>query len=391
MNEFLVPDLGEGLEDATVSSWCVAVGDTVELNQTLCTLETAKAEVEIPSPCAGRVDELGGAVGDVLPVGSVLVRFDVGAGPAAEPEVSEPVKINGAQRNPVLVGYGTDATADASRRTRPRAKPSVRKLAAELLVDLADVPAGDDGVISREAVLATAGVHGTQRPGASHDVLPVRGVHAEMAKRMALSRNEIPDAHAAVDVDGTRLLELRDTLGVTPFALTMRLLVLTLGNHRILNSTWVDGPDGPQVHTQHHVDLGVAVAAQRGLLVPVIRDAHAMTTRQLADELARVIDAARAGTLRPAELGGSTFTVSNFGALGVDEGVPVINYPEAAILGIGSLRPRAVVVDGALAVRSTMKLTCAFDHRVADGAQVAGFLTALRQFIEMPEAALMEL
>ncbi|HNM83345.1 MAG: dihydrolipoamide acetyltransferase family protein [Mycobacterium sp.] len=387
--DFLVPDLGEGLEDATVSSWCVAVGDQVELNQTLCTLETAKAEVEIPSPYAGRVSELGGAVGDVLPVGSVLVRIETEAATDAVPKI--PAKTNGVERNPVLVGYGTDAAADTSRRQRPRAKPAVRKLAAELLVDLADLQPGPDGVITRQAVLAAAGVHGEQRPGVTHDVLPVRGVHAEMAKRMTLSRRDIPDAHAGVEVDGTRLLELRDTLGLTPFALTMRLLVLALGRHRILNSTWVDGPDGPQVHTHHAIHLGVAVATPRGLLVPVVRDAQAMTTRVLAEELTRLIGAGRDGTLRPAELTGSTFSVSNFGPLGLDDGVPVINHPEAAILGMGSLRPRAVVVDGALAVRSTMKLTCAFDHRVADGAQVAGFLTELRDLIERPETALLDL
>ena len=389
MTDFLVPDLGEGLEDATVSSWSVAVGDVVELNQTLCTLETAKAEVEIPSPYAGRVTDLGGDVGDVLPVGAVLVRVDTG-------DAVPTPKTNGAEhveepRNPVLVGYGTDATADRSRRDRPRAKPAVRKLAAELLVDLAAVQPGPDGVVGRDAVLAAAGVHGVQRRGVTHDVLPVRGVHAEMAKRMALSRSEIPDAHAGVDVDGTRLLELRDALDVTPFALTMRLLVLALGHHRNLNSSWVDGPDGPQVQTHHAIHLGVAVAAPRGLLVPVVRDAHALTTRGLADALARVIAGARDGSLRPAELGGSTFTVSNFGALGLDEGVPVINYPEAAILGIGSLKPRAVVVDGEVAVRSTMTLTCAFDHRVADGAQVAAFLVELRGLIEAPETALLDL
>jgi 2-oxoisovalerate dehydrogenase E2 component (dihydrolipoyl transacylase) len=397
--DFLVPDLGEGLEDATVSSWSVAVGDEVELNQTLCTLETAKAEVEIPSPYAGRVTELGGAVGDVLPVGAVLVRFDTATG-AGEP------KSNGAARNPVLVGYGADAEGDSSRRTgrgtspaeesrnqtqRPRAKPAVRKLAAELLVDLAALEPGPDGMISREAVLAAAGVHGEQRPGVSHDVLPVRGVHAEMAKRMALSRSQIPDAHASVDVVGGRLLELRDSLGLTPFALTLRLLVLALTHHRIFNSTWVDGPGGPQVHTHHAVHLGVAVAAPRGLLVPVIRDAQAKTTRELAEAVTHLIDAARDGTVRPADLIGSTFTVSNFGALGLDEGVPVINHPEAAILGMGSLRPRAVVVDGAVVARSTMKLTCAFDHRVADGAQVAAFLGELRGLIEAPETALLDL
>jgi pyruvate dehydrogenase E2 component (dihydrolipoamide acetyltransferase) len=267
----------------------------------------------------------------------------------------------------------------------------VRKLAAELLVDLGTLEPGPDGLISREAVLAAAGVHDEQRPGVSHDVLPVRGVHAAMAKRMALSRSQIPDAHASVEVDGTRLLELRDRLGLSPFTLTLRLLVLALTRHRILNSTWVDGHDGPQVHTHHAVHLGVAMAAPRGLLVPVVRDAQAKTTRELADTVGRLIGAGRDGVLTPAELQGSTFTVSNFGALGLDDGVPVINHPESAILGVGSLRPRAVVVDGALAVRSTMVLTCAFDHRVADGAQVAAFLCELRGLIEEPETALLDL
>ena len=396
MSDFMVPDLGEGLEDATVSSWCVAVGDEVELNQTLCTLETAKAEVEIPSPYAGRVVELGGAVGDVLPVGSLLVRVDTRNGVA----VAETPKADGAVRNPVLVGYGTDADADSSRRNRPprndeaprpRAKPSVRKLAADLLVDLATVAPGPDGLISREAVLAAAGVHGEQRPGVSHDVLPVRGVHAAMAKRMTLSRSEIPDAHASVVVDGTRLLEVAERLSVTPFVLTLRLLVLALDRHRIFNATWVDGPDGPQVQTHHAVHLGIAVAAPRGLLVPVVRDAQALTTGALDDAVTRLITEAREGRMKPDDLTGSTFTVSNFGALGLDEGVPVINYPEAAILGMGSLRPRAVVVDGELAVRSTMTLTCAFDHRVADGAQLAAFLGDLRGLVEAPETALLDL
>lgn len=394
MRDFLVPDLGEGLEDATVSSWSVAVGDEVELNQTLCTLETAKAEVEIPSPYAGRVVELGGAVGDVLPVGSLLVRVDARNGAA----VTETPKADGAVRNPVLVGYGTDADADSSRRNRPRnetprprAKPSVRKLAADLLVDLATVAPGPDGLISREAVLAAAGVHDEQRPGVSHDVLPIRGVHAAMAKRMTLSRSQIPDAHASVVVDGTRLLEVAERLSVTPFVLTLRLLVVALDRHRIFNATWVDGPDGPQVQTHHAVHLGIAVAAPRGLLVPVVRDAQALTTGALAEAVTRLIAEAREGHMKPDDLTGSTFTVSNFGALGLDDGVPVINYPEAAILGMGSLRPRAVVVDGSLAVRSTMALTCAFDHRVADGAQLAAFLGDLRGLIKAPETALLDL
>jgi pyruvate dehydrogenase E2 component (dihydrolipoamide acetyltransferase) len=376
VREFRVPDLGEGLEDATITSWQVAVGDEVALNQVLCTVETNKAEVEIPSPYAGRIVELGGAEGETLSVGAPLVQI------ATTGEVA---------RKPVLVGYGTDDAMDGSRR-RPRAKPPVRKLAAELHVDMASVApgSGPDGIVTRDDVIAAV-----EAP--SQDDARVSGVRLEMARRMALSRREIPDAHASVQVDCTALLRLRDRLRaasaepITPFVLTLRLLTVALGRHPVLNSTWIDTVDGPRIHVHPTVHLGIGVAAPRGLLVPVVPDAQAKTTRELAIAVNRLVADARAGTLKPAELQGSTFTVSNFGALGLDEGVPVINHPEAAILGIGSLKPRAVVVDGAVVARSTMTLTCAFDHRVADGAQAAEFLGDLRDLIESPELALLDL
>jgi pyruvate dehydrogenase E2 component (dihydrolipoamide acetyltransferase) len=171
--------------------------------------------------------------------------------------------------------------------------------------------------------------------------------------------------------------------------------VIALNHNKIFNSTWVDSPDGPQVHTHTMVNLGFAVATDRGLLVPVIADAHTKTTYELANSVSELIRGAREGTLKPTELQGSTFTVSNFGALGLDDGVPVINYPEAAILGVGSLKPRAVVVETEegldIVPRHTMTLTCAFDHRIADGAQVAAFLGELRELIESPEIALLDL
>jgi 2-oxoisovalerate dehydrogenase E2 component (dihydrolipoyl transacylase) len=398
VKEFLVPDLGEGLEDATITGWSVAVGDDVDLNQTLCTVETNKAEVEIPSPYAGRIVELGGAEGDTLTVGSVLVRIATSVA-EPEPEPAPPPSSNGTVRKPVLVGYGADDEMDSSRRgsvgERPRAKPPVRKLAAELNVDLSGVTgSGPDGVITREDVLAAAG-----RSAPTPEMVAVRGVQAEMAHRMTLSRRQIPDAHAGVQVDCSSLIRMRDRLRdstddespITPFVLTLRLLTIALRHHPNLNSTWVDTTDGPQIHLHSAVHLGFGVAAPRGLLVPVVNDAHDKTTRELATTVARLIRDARAGTLKPSELQGSTFTVSNFGALGLDEGVPVINYPEAAILGMGSLKPRPVVVDGDVAVRPTMSLTCAFDHRIVDGAAVAAFLRELRELIETPELALLDL
>ncbi len=393
--DFLVPDLGEGLEDATITGWSVAVGDDVALNQTLCTVETNKAEVEIPSPYAGRIVELGGAEGETLAVGAVLVRIAT--------DESAPATQNGkTPRNPVLVGYGADDDMDSSRRApaaegaRARAKPPVRKLAADLHVDLTALApgSGPDGIVTREDVLGAAG-HAEQRS----ESIGVHGVQAAMAQRMTLSRSNIPDAHASVQVDGTGLLRVRDRLrdavggdgpSITPFVLTLRLLTIALTHHPTFNSTWVDTAGGPHVHLHSAVHLGFGVAAPRGLLVPVVKDAQDMTTRQLAVTVSRLTGEARAGTLKPADLQGSTFTVSNFGALGLDEGVPVINYPEAAILGMGSLKPRPVVVDDAVTVRPTMTLTCAFDHRIADGAQVAAFLGELRRLVESPELALLD-
>ncbi|MGV0624627.1 dihydrolipoamide acetyltransferase family protein [Mycolicibacter minnesotensis] len=387
---FAVPDLGEGLQEVTLTRWEVAVGDKVVLNEVLCSVETAKAEVEIPSPYAGRIAELGGAVGDVLAVGAPLVRIDTG--PAVQPDPGAPA------RTPVLVGYGADDDFDASRRGcaaatgRPKAKPGARKLAAELGVDLHAVPPGPSGVITADGVRAAAG----EAPPRD-ELRPLSPVQSAMAERMTLARSMIPDAHGSVQVDGTDLLRLRDRLteaggtAITPFVLILRLLVIALTRHRVLNATWVDEPDGPKVRTHQAVHLGFGVAAPRGLLVPVVSDAHRLTTRQLAETVTRLTRGARSGTLTPAELRGSTFTVSNFGALGLDDGVPVINYPEAAIVGVGSLKPRPVALGDTVVVRPQLTLTCAFDHRVADGAQAAEFLCALRDLIEHPETALLDL
>jgi pyruvate dehydrogenase E2 component (dihydrolipoamide acetyltransferase) len=217
-----------------------------------------------------------------------------------------------------------------------------------------------------------------------------------MAEKMAAAHSEIPAAKVSVEVDCTALLRLRDRFrsahqDITPFVLTLRLLSIALAHNTLLNSTWVDSPEGPQVHVHQSVHLGFGVATKRGLLVPVITDAQNLTTRELASRTAQLIAGAREGTLKPAELTGSTFTVSNFGALGVDDGVPVINHPEAAILGMGAIKPRPVTVDDQVVVRPTMTLTCVFDHRIADGAQAAQFICELRELIESPETALLDL
>ncbi|MFD7134320.1 dihydrolipoamide acetyltransferase family protein [Streptomyces sp. NPDC059894] len=442
VREFLVPDLGEGLLDATIVEWLVVPGDTVTVNQPLCVLETAKAEVEIPSPYAGTVVERRGECGQTLPVGTPLIFIDSGApagtgrglgvpeDPGAATSAGPDTAVGavsadrtGADAGPVLVGYGTRAGTDtglravrrrpAPRRSpsivptdtgRPRAKPPVRHLARRLGVDLAALGAGSgpEGTITRTDVHAAAAslTTGTAGGGGSDSgtrSIPVRGVRARTAAHMERARREIPDAHCSLVVDFSRLLVLRDGLraqdaehAATPFALLLRLLTLTLREHPRLNATYVQ--DGPEVRTYDAVHLGIGAATPRGLVVPVVRDAQDLSTVRLAQEVARLADGARVGTLTPRELTGSTFTVSNFGALGLDEGVPVVNHPEAAILGVGSIRPRPHVVDGdRLAVRPTAKLTCAFDHRVCDGAEAAAFLTALGALVEDPGTILLRL
>ena len=306
VRDFLVPDLGEGLEDATITSWSVAVGDDVELNQTLCTVETNKAEVEIPSPYAGRIVELGGAEGETLAVGAVLVRIATDAPAPAAQNGGKPA------RKAVLVGYGADdddghqPAGSRQDGTRPRAKPA----GAQARRRPARRPDGADAGF--RSATESSPVRMCSRPRARRftdsDTVGVHGVQATMAQRMTLSRSKIPDAHASVQVDCSALLRVRDRLReavgddgppITPFVLTLRLLTIALTHHPMFNSTWVDTAGGPHIHVHSAVHLGFGVAAPRGLLVPVVKDAQDKSTRELAATVSRLIDEARAGTVKP--------------------------------------------------------------------------------------------
>jgi len=398
--DFLVPDLGEGLEDATIVRWLVEVGEEVALDQPLCVVETAKAEVEVPSPYAGTLVERGGEEGETLRVGAVLARFA-----ARAPE-----------RTPTMVGYGTDTSGDRSRRPaaapaapagdggagsggaggagRPLAKPPVRKLARDLGVDLAALApgSGPGGIVTREDVERAAAAPPTERR------VPVTGVRSRVAEKVAAARRQIPDATCHVTADCSRLVEARRAIDeeldrrgaervVTPFSLICALAVRALRDSPLLNASYVE--DGPEIVLHEHVHLGVATATERGLVVVVVRHAEARDVLDLAGELRRLATAARDGTVAPADLQGSTFTVSNFGAFDLDDGVPVINHPEAAILGVGAIKPRPVVVDDQVVARSTVALTLAFDHRVCDGAEAGRFLADLRRLVEQPALALL--
>lgn len=432
IREFLVPDLGEGLEEAQIVEWHVDAGDVVELNQDVCEVETAKALVGIPSPFAGTVVERFGEVGQSVDVGSPLLRIDVTS--AAEVQRNQPDSAAAASnetapkaventRQSVLVGYGAEvgpkrrrrraAESDEGpsggsakqrpRRTQTLAKPPVRKLAKDLNVDLAGLApgSGPEGSITREDVQAAApdvpaaSTAPSARPG---ERIPLHGIRGRIAQKMVTSRSEIPEATCSITIDCTDLVSVAKDLTsmsadedasvkVTPLVLIIKAATSGLRRHPEVNSRL--DTDAQEIVLLDDVNVGVAMDTKRGLIVPVIRGTDQLSTLDVARELTRLVDAARSGSVRPTDMTGGTFTVNNYGALGTEDGEPIINHPEAAILGVGAIRQRAWVVDGEVVARPVARLTLAFDHRILDGGTAARFLTYVGAMAEHPSGLLL--
>ncbi|MDT0267395.1 dihydrolipoamide acetyltransferase family protein [Streptomyces sp. DSM 44915] len=425
---FCLPDLGEGLTEAEVLSWRVAVGARVAVDEVVVEVETAKAAVEVPVPFGGTVVALHAAEGGRVPVGGPLVSVAADAGVAA-PTGAGPA--DGSGSGPVLVGYGTVAGGGGRRgrvrrparaaaaqapaaggggRLAPRAiSPLVRRLADEHGVRLAEL-AGDapGGVVRRrdvEAAIAArakpaAATETAATPatpvGGGEERVPLRGLLGTMAERVTRSRREIPEATAWVDVDATELLAVRETLraarpgaGIGLLALLARICVAGLARFPELNAR-VDVERGELVRSRV-VGLGFAAQTERGLVVPVVHGAEGLNTAALAAELGRLKERAAAGALPPAALTGGTFTVNNYGVFGVDGSTPIINHPEAGMLGMGRIVARPWVVDGALAVRQVTQLSVTFDHRVCDGGVAGGFLRYVADCVERPGLLLADL
>ena len=403
MPAFLLPDLGEGLTEAEIVTWHVQAGDTVTVDQPIVEVETAKAVVEVPVPFAGRVTALHGQPGDVVAVGEPLLTVDT------------------AESGNVLVGYGTSSghrrghratrsSGDSSVPPRngrlPVASPLIRQLARSAGVDLTTIRgSGRDGLITRQDVDAAINARQagpaavpepapTVPPAGGVIRIPIRGLRKSVADKLSRSRREIPEATVWVDVDATEMLRLRAALNgdesapkISLLALLSRFTILALHRHPELNAR-IEGDEivmGPSVH------LGFAAQTDRGLMVPVVRDAQVHTLEQLAVAVAERTRRARDGTLGPAELTGGTFTVNNYGVFGVDGSAAIINHPEAAILGIGRIIQRPWVVDGQVVPRQMTELTLAFDHRVCDGGTAGGFLRFIADCVESPANALRHL
>jgi 2-oxoisovalerate dehydrogenase E2 component (dihydrolipoyl transacylase) len=405
LQHFVLPDLGEGLAEAELVAWHVAVGDEVALNQVLVEVETEKAVVELPSPFAGTVVDLLAGAGETVSVGAPLIAIDTAGASASETRTARPDASEAEERVPMLVGYGPSEPPPSRRRrngsghrervpetpaaptrpatpARPLAAPPVRFMARQRGVDLADVHGnGPGGIITREDLAAHLSGSAANDASADETREPVRGVQKHMAEAMVRSVATAPQACVFLTVDATSTVELVDRLRhnrrfeglhVTPLAVVARAIVLALQEHPSLNSSWDETSD--EVVTKRYVHLGIAVAGPRGLVVPNIKDAHELTVRGLTAALADLTATARAGRTAPADLRDGTITVTNIGVFGVDAGVPILNPGEAAILAVGSLQRRPWEYEGELALRHVLTLSLAFDHRLVDGQAAALFL-----------------
>ncbi|OZM75892.1 dihydrolipoamide acetyltransferase family protein [Pseudonocardia sp. MH-G8] len=403
---FMLPDLGEGLTEAELVRWLVAVGDTVAVDAPVAEVETAKAVVEVPSPFAGVVAQRHGEEGATLAVGEPLLSVESSA--ASETYVEE----ERAGSGNVLIGYGTSEAPPRRRRrtapaptsapvaARPAVKsPIVRQLARRRGVDLATLTGtGPHGVITRRDVEAVA----TDEPAAVdgrtglaiRTRVPLRGMRKAVAETLTRSRSEIPEATTWVDVDATALLELRAALaaqGSAPGVLAMvaRFVVAGLARFPELNAR-VDTERDEITHLDG-VNLGIAAQTARGLVVPAVRDAHRLGMRGLDAEIRRLTAAARDGSSTAADLTCGSFTLNNYGVLGVDGSAAIINHPEVAILGMGRIFPRPWVVDGEIVARQIVQLSLVFDHRVCDGGTAGGFLRFVADAVESPTSAMADL
>lgn len=384
ISRFKLPDVGEGLTEAEITSWFVAVGDTVEVNQILCEIETAKSAVELPSPVAGVVEAIHVEVGETVAVGTPIISFRTGAdsakpatAPATPPEAPEPVRepappTGGAEplvdtddepAAKILVGVGPSKLAARRRHLRPRS----------------ELPASGG---------AGKAVAAPDRPEVR---VPVKGVRKAVAAAMVNSAFTAPHVTEWLSVDVTETINLVrslkahprwDGVRVNPLLFVARALVLAATRHPEINASWDDAAQEIVYHGR--VNLGIAAATPRGLVVPNIKSADRLALPELAGAIADLVRTAREGRTSPADMANGTITITNIGALGVDAGTPILNPGEAAILAFGAVRPTPWVHDGRIEIRDVTQLALSFDHRLVDGALGSAVLTELAAILSDP-------
>ena len=450
VKNFNLPDPGEGLTEAEVTTWKVKVGDEVAVNDIVIEVETAKSLVELPIPFAGTIVELLAAEGDTVDVGAPIIAVEVGG---ADPEPAAPVSGEPAEAaGPNLVGYGAqagstrrrartsrrvDSAADGlapqgsaapapaaggpppvpalrdARPPRALAKPPVRKLAKDLGVDLQAVaPSGDGGLVTRADVEGAAsalrdgrrapssGTGGNLEGTPGEDMrIPIKGVRKATAGAMVASAFTAPHVTEFITVDVTAMMDLVDRLKrdrafadvkVTPLLVVAKALSLALRRHPEANASWDEAAQEIVLHGS--VNLGIAAATPRGLLVPNIKGADQLSLHDLAAALGDLVGTAREGRTQPADLAGGTATITNVGVFGVDTGTPILNPGEAVILAFGAVRRTPWVVtaaDGSESIepRWVTQLALSFDHRLVDGELGSKLLADVAALLHDPGTA----
>ena len=430
-----MPDIGEGIAEVELVAWHVKPGDTVAEDQVLADVMTDKATVEVPSPVAGRVTWIGGAVGTVFAVGAEIVKIETGAdavaavkaGPPPAPVVPAPAPTpapapaakTAAPAPPVAASTPAAAVATppvtATASERPIASPSVRRRAWELGVDLAQVRAsGTAGRVMHADLDAYAKAHpaaargaappplapphapavapapsGTPRDGV--ESIPIIGLRRKIALKMQEAKRRIPHFSYVEECDVTELEALRAALNarhaqargrLTLLPFLMRAIAAAVVEHPDVNALFDDEKGVLARHAAVHI--GIATQTDAGLMVPVVRHAEALDLWQAAAEVARLAAAARAGSVTRGELSGSTITITSLGPIGGIVTTPIINAPEVAIVGVNRIVERPTIRGGLVVPRQLMNLSSSFDHRVVDGHVAAQFVQALRRLLETP-------
>jgi 2-oxoisovalerate dehydrogenase E2 component (dihydrolipoyl transacylase) len=385
-----MPDLGEGIAEVELVEWRVQAGDLVAEDQILCDVMTDKAAVEIPSSVAGRVVELGGEVGQMMAVGSVLIRIEgdvAAATPPARARTAPPPSPAPPPAAPV------PQPRAASPAARALASPAVRMRARALGVELARLQgSGPDGRILH-ADIDAARLDGARTGAATDGTREVKlvGLRRAIAKKMQESKRHIPHFTYVEEVDVTEMVALRDELNreygaargeLSPLAFIVRAVVRAVTMFPQVNARFDDDAGVLTLHEAVH--LGVATQTDGGLMVPVLRQAQTLDLWACAAAIARLAASARAGKAAREDLSGSTITVTSLGKLGGIASTPVINHPEVAIVGINRIVARPVVREGAVQVRQMMNLSSSFDHRVVDGAVAAAYIQRVRRLLEHP-------
>jgi len=365
--EFKLPDLGEGLTEGEIARWLVTEGQEIGEDDPLVEIQTDKTTVEIPSPAAGKVARILVAEGETVAVGTVLVVIgEDGAAPDGEQPRAEDPRVVSAVSRGQTPGHGPPG--------RVRATPLVRRLAQELGVDLETLGgSGPQGRVTEEDVRSAASSGGLT-PGRAPEGRrePLRGVRKLIAEHMARAHAEVPPVTWVEECD-FGAVDLKRLVPLTLKAVAEALQEVPELNARL---------EGDEIVYLERYDLGVAVQTDQGLVVPVVRDCDSRSVDELADEVARLAEAARANKLKPEELRGSTFTVTSAGKLGGLLTTPIVNHPEVGILSIGRVAERPVVRDGEIVARPTGTIAVTFDHRIVDGARAAEFGLAVIRRLE---------